>query len=203
LPGIDAVKRLPVSVFPYTPNVKESLSMNRCFGFLALTACCYLVGCNGSNPSTSPVSGVVTLDGKAVEGASVVFNPVDPALRPAMGITDAQGKYVLGTFKADDGAMPGQYKVTVTKYWSEAGDSPYDKPAEPEAKPAKEMTDEEQRAAYQEAYKNAPKGPPKGGAKAPKSGNHLPKAYESADTSGLTHTVTDKPTTFDLTLVSK
>ena len=170
--------------------------MNRRFGLLAVIACSWFVGCNTtSNPATSPVTGTVTLDGKVVEGADVIFTPTDTAQRPAMGITDAQGKYSLGTFKADDGAMPGQYTITVTKFWSEADDeSPYGNPQE-EAPAAKPMTLDDEQAAYEKAYKG-----PQVGARPPKSGNGLPKKYESVDTSGLTHTVTDRPTVFDIEL---
>lgn len=180
--------------------------MSRCYILSAIIACSWIVGCNGdSNPTTYPVSGTVTLDGKAVDGAAVTFFSTDPNLRPATGTTDKEGKYVLGSFKSGDGAMPGQYKIMVTKFWSDAGPSPYDAPADApvETPEPTKLTDAEQRAAYEKAYKTAPKGPPAGAAKQPKSGNHLPKQYENADTSGLTFTVANGPNTYDIQLKSK
>jgi hypothetical protein len=60
------------------------------------------------------VKGSVTLDGKTLVGALVTFVPKDPSAgRPAYGRTDANGQFQLSTFRTDDGALPGDYKVTV------------------------------------------------------------------------------------------
>ena len=75
-----------------------------------------LIGC-GSYSQTAhiekvvPVSGSVTFQGRPLEGYRVVFMPTD-GRRPASGITDAAGKFTLGTNTADDGAPPGQSKVS-------------------------------------------------------------------------------------------
>jgi len=72
-----------------------------------------LSGCGGSGrPETIPVSGTVTLDGKPVAGASVMFSP-EPSGRPATGVTDEQGRFTLKTFEAGDGALVGKHTVTV------------------------------------------------------------------------------------------
>src|SRR5437868_2477354 len=81
---------------------------------VALTA--ILAGC-GSGDSTHiervvPVSGTVTYQGKPLEGYRVVFMPTD-GRRPASGVTDATGKFVLGTNAANDGAPPGAHKVSL------------------------------------------------------------------------------------------
>lgn len=81
----------------------------------------FLFGCAGADgdsdrPATAPVSGVVTLDGTPVEGAQVALNPEDPTGQGAFGRTDAEGRYELTTFETADGAVPGNYIVTVTKY---------------------------------------------------------------------------------------
>ncbi len=60
-----------------------------------------------------PASGTVTYQGKPLEGYRVVFMPTD-GRRPATGLTDAKGKFVLGTNAADDGAPPGASKVAFT-----------------------------------------------------------------------------------------
>jgi hypothetical protein len=74
-------------------------------------------GCGGKYTPV-PVSGVVTLDGRPVEGATVYFYAVgdDKDGRPAFGTTDKDGVFRLSTMGHEDGALPRRYKVVVTKY---------------------------------------------------------------------------------------
>jgi hypothetical protein len=81
---------------------------------LALLAVCTLVGCGPTRPATVKVSGTVTLDGEAVEGATVAFYPTGEGL-PARGVTDAAGNFSLTTYEAGDGALPGEHRVAVSK----------------------------------------------------------------------------------------
>lgn len=71
-----------------------------------------VVGCGESSGLVS-VSGVVKLDGKPLAGATVMFNPKATGARPAIGVTGQDGVFHLTTFKAKDGALPGEYKVTI------------------------------------------------------------------------------------------
>ncbi|MEX2176345.1 MAG: hypothetical protein WD872_18425 [Pirellulaceae bacterium] len=78
------------------------------------------VGCTGSGgPAVEYVEGVVTLDGQPIEGVTVGFSPVDPAVKTAaVGTTDASGKFKLTAIeggKTDAGAAAGQYLVSFTK----------------------------------------------------------------------------------------
>jgi hypothetical protein len=68
-------------------------------------------GCSGKGPVK--VNGSVTLDGKPLSNATVTFIPEQGAGRNATGTTDQSGNFRLTTLKPDDGAMPGDYKVTV------------------------------------------------------------------------------------------
>src|SRR5436309_14322534 len=70
------------------------------------------IGCGGAKPVK--VEGTVTLDGQAVQGATVIFYP-DNGGPQASGLTDADGVFHLTTFNTGDGAIPGTHKVTVTK----------------------------------------------------------------------------------------
>jgi hypothetical protein len=71
-------------------------------------------GCGGGKDRTVAVKGNVTLDGKSLVGALVTFVPKDPSAgRAAIGRTDANGRFQLSTYNTDDGALPGEYKVTV------------------------------------------------------------------------------------------
>jgi hypothetical protein len=63
---------------------------------------------------TAPVRGVVIIDGQPVEGATVVFNHVEGKYA-AVGVTDPNGNFVLRTFKQNDGAVPGVYRVAISK----------------------------------------------------------------------------------------
>ena len=70
-----------------------------------------LLGCNNS-PLVS-IEGTVTLDGKPLEDAGIMFQP-DAGGVPATGTSDAQGKFTLTTGN-DPGATPGINKVAVSK----------------------------------------------------------------------------------------
>lgn len=65
---------------------------------------------------TSAVKGRVLLDGRPVAGASVLFMPdAEGQGRPASGVTDDDGYFRLTTYRPGDGALPGTYRVLVSK----------------------------------------------------------------------------------------
>lgn len=66
-------------------------------------------------PATVPAQGVVLLDGEPVDGASVVFAPIEPGKYPAFAMSDSKGRIDLRAFEAKSGAVPGSYQVQVTK----------------------------------------------------------------------------------------
>lgn len=83
----------------------------------AFLIACVSSGCakNGAKvEGVVPASGVVTMQGTPVDGASVTFYPEGTG-QAAAGTTDAQGKFQLTTLNANDGAKPGTYKVMVSK----------------------------------------------------------------------------------------
>jgi hypothetical protein len=77
------------------------------------------VGCGGERVSrlpTQPVEGTVQLDGRPLEGAFVVLHPkgaTDPKVLAAQAKTDASGKFKPTTYDVNDGAIEGEYRVTV------------------------------------------------------------------------------------------
>ncbi|NLX56342.1 MAG: carboxypeptidase regulatory-like domain-containing protein [Planctomycetaceae bacterium] len=89
-----------------------------------------LPGC-GSSVGAVSVTGTVTLDGEPVEGASVVFVPEGKG-RMASGKTDSSGQFKLTTQKVGDGAVPGKYKVGVSKLKSGGVDARKPDPNSPE-----------------------------------------------------------------------
>jgi hypothetical protein len=142
------------------------------------------LGCSRGTgrPPTYPLSGVVTLKGQPLEGATVVFVPPKGAsYEPATGITDADGKFKLGTFIAEDGAQEGEYQIKISKFDIK--------------KPTKEEQDryisieEEQKIQFPDEKPTPP------------AKNILPSKYASETTSGFTFTVTPKgPNTVELKL---
>jgi hypothetical protein len=88
----------------------------------AAVVCFLLVlesGCSRtSSGRAKPVAAAGSLaweDGKPVAEASVVFVPDDPKGQSAAGLTGKDGSFTLTTFNQDDGAVPGDYKIVVTK----------------------------------------------------------------------------------------
>lgn len=74
-----------------------------------------LMGCGGSGfPQTYKVSGTVKQSGKPVDGALVTFLSSEGG-KSAVGSTNDKGEFKLSTFGPGDGALPGSYKVTITK----------------------------------------------------------------------------------------
>jgi hypothetical protein len=72
-------------------------------------------GCVADNlPKTVPAEGIVTLDGVPVSDATVLFI-TDTGNNSASGVSDKDGKFELNVFEEKKGAVPGPYKVTVSK----------------------------------------------------------------------------------------
>lgn len=88
------------------------------FGLLAMILLPQL-GCGSAGahlPKTVPASGVVTLDGKPVEGAQVVLLPANEgATTGAFAISDSSGRFALRAYEEKPGAIPGEYKVQINK----------------------------------------------------------------------------------------
>jgi len=88
--------------------------------FMGLCCCVALValviaGCGGSGPDLGAVTGTVTLDGAALEGATVEFQPTAAGGSPSYGTTDASGAYELMFTFDKKGALPGEHKVRISK----------------------------------------------------------------------------------------
>jgi hypothetical protein len=85
----------------------------------ALIAIAAAAGCSGSRPAgrppVYPSAGTVTLDGRPLAGATVLFQPVDPAGKPGTAVTDADGRFTAQTFDPGDGLTEGGHRVAVQK----------------------------------------------------------------------------------------
>jgi hypothetical protein len=148
------------------PRFTPSLALRA--SVLALT----LAGCGGSR--TTPVAGVVLLDGKPLADASIQFVPQGSG-RDATGQTDKNGQFVMSTFKPRDGVVRGAYKVVIS--------------------PPAGTADPSQYATAEEAMAAATKMPPK---KEPAAAT-FPQKYTRPDQTPLTQEVPVKgPVRFEL-----
>jgi len=77
-------------------------------------ACVSPLGCGPSRPVTFPVKGTVTVGGKPVAGATVLFQPVAGGV-PGRGVTTDDGGFTLTTFESGDGAIGGRHRVAISK----------------------------------------------------------------------------------------
>lgn len=74
----------------------------------------FLLGCGGDKegPVVAPVKGVVTANGKPIEGAIVEFAIKDFS-RLSTGLTNDKGEYELTTMNTNDGAVVGENLVAI------------------------------------------------------------------------------------------
>ncbi len=97
-----------------TLPARASTAVQGCVALIALCLVLGVAGCGGGAdvPETAPASGVVLYQGEPVDEAEVAFHPEGEG-HPAIGRTDAEGRFVLTTYSSADGAVPGKHTVTV------------------------------------------------------------------------------------------
>jgi hypothetical protein len=86
-------------------------------GLLSCAAGLLLLGCGDAGPKVYPVTGTVKYEDGSVPVGEIVevhFQPSGskPATNPATGAIQPDGSFRLSTFGPEDGALPGEYKVT-------------------------------------------------------------------------------------------
>ena len=87
------------------------MTKTRLAGSFVMLSMSLIVGCGSDQLPLSAVSGQVTLNGRPLTNAKVVFLPESgPA---ASGDLDAEGRFQLTTYTRHDGAVIGQHRVTV------------------------------------------------------------------------------------------
>lgn len=144
--------------------------------FVSSLLLCVCLGCSGEKglSGLAEVTGLFTYQGKPVEGATVGFVPEGEG-RAASGLTGTDGRFALTTLKTRDGAMPGRYKVTISKIENMG--------------PESQITAEEM-AQMVAGGQSAPRGPTGGGpgkgmGKPGEMKHHVPEKYAKVETSGL------------------
>ena len=97
---------------------RESESLPKVGGVLAVLmliwGASWLVSADDDGPKLYSATGVVTLNGKPLPNAGVIFNPKDltSTAKLATGRTDPRGRFTLHTFPRP-GAMPSDYNVAI------------------------------------------------------------------------------------------
>ncbi|QDV63243.1 carboxypeptidase-like regulatory domain-containing protein [Crateriforma conspicua] len=79
-------------------------------GLAAIGTLALVTGCGSSLPPIGEVSGLVTQDGKPVEGVSIEFVPVDGG-RPSMAVTDSEGRYNAIYTPDTEGVLIGKHTI--------------------------------------------------------------------------------------------
>ena len=80
----------------------------------ALLGACWGCGTSGgANASLIPVKGKVTYKGQPLAQGSVTFEPQDSGKR-ATGKLQADGTFVMSTYKEGDGVIAGEHSVIIT-----------------------------------------------------------------------------------------
>ena len=86
--------------------------MKYSINLLFLFAVLLIVGCGDGRPERVPVSGKVTIDGQPLTTGSVMF--ISETSRPAVGEIQQDGTFSLFTYEANDGCIPGSYRVSIS-----------------------------------------------------------------------------------------
>ncbi len=163
--------------------------MHRTFCLLVVGAFLFVsIGC-GEGPTAGtpvPVTGTITYKNKPVEGAQVTFlSTAEEGARSASGTTAADGSFTLTTNKTGDGAVPGDYIVTVSKIKNSAASNDID------------VANDEFGADYGAMMEGAASSESNTKTK----DNELPAKYASAAESGIKRTVVSgSPNEFEIAL---
>lgn len=97
---------------------------SRSYSWLLLLTICQ--GCTdesgpvGHDVRTVPAQGVLRLNGKPLAFHQVTFWPEED--RPAIGVTDENGHFILGTNRPEDGAVEGSHRISVINVGNPADD---------------------------------------------------------------------------------
>ncbi len=90
--------------------------MNRFVFFCLLLLCIGLSSCSSGTPGVSreKVTGKVTLNGEALDGAIIIFEAAGSGTT-SHGVADAEGHYALKSKQDEPGAPVGKYVVKIIK----------------------------------------------------------------------------------------
>src|SRR5262249_52721258 len=100
---------------PTLPVCRRESAMHSHRSPLGLLCVCAVVaglaGCAGGGAKRCAVSGAVKWRGQPLDQGAITFLPEDPALGTSGGALIQDGRYSI---PADQGLLPGRYKVTIS-----------------------------------------------------------------------------------------
>jgi hypothetical protein len=91
------------------------IARSTCFLFCIITSL-LIAGCSGEQPALMPVTGRVTMQGKAVTAGAIYFHPdAGNTFQKDSPSSQLQldGSFTMKTFPFGEGVPPGRYKVTL------------------------------------------------------------------------------------------
>lgn len=95
-----------------------------------------LAGCGSRGPALGRVTGRVTLDGKPLADARIVFQPRQKGA-PSVAVTDKDGRYELVYLRDHFGAVLGEHTVTISTFRQLSGTEGSRRSEIPERVPAR------------------------------------------------------------------
>lgn len=104
-----------------------------CFGLLVF------VGCGNDRPPLASLTGTVTLDGKPVQYAGLMFSPIDGG-RPSVAGTDENGEFKAIYVYGVPGAIIGKHRVMFEEGSPDSGPESEEDEFKPYAPPATNYT---------------------------------------------------------------
>lgn len=104
-------------------RTRPILSLVPAWMLVSLFALTGLVGCGSDSPHVVPVKGKISYQGKPLTSGTVMLVPEGSGFG-ATGQIQPDGSFTLTSFKQNDGAAPGKYKVTVEVFPEAAAGGP-------------------------------------------------------------------------------
>ena len=104
-----------------TPNISSRSIITIGISFVVAAVGCGERIPTGKHVPTVAAEGILTYQGKPLAFHEVMVIPEDE--RPAIGLTDEEGHFVLGTNRSDDGAVVGTHQVAIV-YVGDPADQP-------------------------------------------------------------------------------
>jgi hypothetical protein len=86
-------------------------SSGKSIGFACAALALIASGCGDGRPKRVPVAGQVLIDGKPLSFGYIGFVPENA--RPSVAKLDAQGRFAMSCFEADDGVVVGKHAVEI------------------------------------------------------------------------------------------
>lgn len=82
----------------------------------------WLTGCDDGGIGAIPIRGKVLYNGKPLAQGEVLYNPLESTGRRAKGKIQSDGTFQLTTLEQNDGALPGDYQISILAYAPHPGE---------------------------------------------------------------------------------